>query len=316
VDSVLREIRAAIETIANDVDLYEETNFGGRVRALDRLELDVVERIDELLLADGSLESLTGLRQDAGLLMGRLGRVDETLFHRLRQRIASGDYTGAELRQQLLGYAGVDSYNADKDHEGYDSLDALVNGLVLTEDAPEEVRPREPEMVAYQPTPARLVLQMVENADFSQDDVFYDIGSGLGQVAILVHLLSGIRVKGVEVEPAYCGYARRCAEQLNLSQVEFINVDARDADYGDGTVFFLYTPCEGQMLAQVLGRLEAESRMRAIRVCTYGPCTAPVGQQAWLKPMDPDVAQPDRLAVFSASEHWRARDVPSSASTR
>jgi hypothetical protein len=297
-DSIVREIRSDIEAIESNTELYEETNFGARVKALDRLEFDVAERIEELLLTNCGLESLAGLKQYAEMVRGRLERVDEGLFQTLRQRIASGDYTSSWLRQQLVTYAGGDWSDESEPNEGYDSLDALVHGLLLAEPAPEEVRQREPEMVPYQPTPARIVLEMVDKTDFRPDDVFYDIGSGLGQVAVLVHLLSGARTRGLEVEPAYCHYARRCARGLNLSHVEFINVDAREADYSDGTIFFLYTPFEGGMLDQVLGKLRDESRKRSIRLYTYGPCTLLVSQQAWLERVDHNGDRVDRLATF------------------
>jgi hypothetical protein len=38
----------------------------------------------------------------------------------------------------------------------------------------------------------------------TQADVFFDLGSGLGQVPILVNLLSGAAAKGMEFEPVYC----------------------------------------------------------------------------------------------------------------
>ena len=132
--------------------------------------------------------------------------------------------------------------------------------------------------------------------------VFYDIGSGLGQVSTLTHLLSGVQAKGVEVELAYCDYARRCARGLNLSQVEFINVDAREADYSDGTVFFLYTPFEGRMLERVLERLKHESRKRRIQLYTYGPCTRQVARQRWLERVDQNGNHVNRLAIFRTPE--------------
>jgi len=153
-------------------------------------------------------------------------------------------------------------------------------------------------MVFYQPTPARIVLQLVDRAGFLQHDVFYDIGSGLGQVSILVHLLSGIRAKGVEFEPTYCDYARRCARGLNLPEVQFINADAREADYSDGTIFFMYSPFEGRMLERVLERLRHESAKRSIRLCTYGPCTQQVNRQSWLECLDDNGIRVDRLAMY------------------
>ena len=186
--------------------------------------------------------------------------------------------------------------------DGYDDLDALVNGLLLAEVPPEGPSRRDPEMLFYQPTPARIVLEMVERADFRQQDVFYDIGSGLGQVSILVHLFTGVRATGVEVEPEYCDYARRCARGLNLSRVRFVNADAREADYSDGTIFFLYTPFTGRMLQQVLERLGHESEKRRIRLCTYGPCTPHVAGQTWLERLDQNGNQVDKLAMFRTPE--------------
>lgn len=297
-DSIIREIRSNIEARESHTALYVETNFSDRAEALDFLESDVIDRIEGLLLKDGWSESLTSLKHYAETVRTRLEGVDEGLFRRLRQNIASGNYTSAELKQRIAGYAGGASSGGSQADEGYDNLDALVSGLLLTEVAPEGPGQRDPEMLFYQPTPARIVLEMVERVDFGQHDVFCDIGSGLGQVSILVHLLSGIRAKGVEVEPGYCDYARRCARGLNLSQVQFINVDAREADYSDGTIFFLYTPFEGRMLECVLERLRHESETRRIRLCTYGPCTLQVTRQKWLEPLDQNGNQANRLAIF------------------
>ncbi len=299
-ENIIREIRSYIETIKNDKTLYDEMNFSDRADALDSLEFDVIERVESSLLTNGRHEELTSLRQYAEMVKIRLEDVDERLFQRLRYNIASRNYTSAGLRQQIVKYAG-DGLENEQD-ESYDNLDAFTNGLLLIGPAPKETREREPEMVFYQPTPTRIVLELVEKADFQPQDVFYDIGSGLGQVSILVHLLSGVCAKGVEFEPAYCNYARQCTKELNLSQVKFINVDAREVDYADGNVFFLYTPFEGRILEQMLGRLRDESRTRGIKLYTYGPCTLQVAQQNWLERVDQNGREVYRLAIFKTLE--------------
>jgi hypothetical protein len=120
----------------------------------------------------------------------------------------------------------------------------------------------------------------------------------LGQVSILVHLLSGATAKGIEFEPVYCDYARACATKLNLASVQFANIDARDADYADGTIFFFYTPFTGNLLDQVLDRLWRQTRGRTIMLCTYGPCTPQVARQSWLEHLDGNGLDEDKLAVF------------------
>jgi len=299
-DRIIREIRSNIEALELEPALYEEINFSSRAEALDFLESHVSDRIEGLLLKDGWSEALTGLMQYAEMVRRGLEGVDQGLFQRLRQEIACGNYTSLDLRKRIAAYAGDASSGGSQPDEGYDSLDALVNGLLLADVAPEAPSQRDPEMVFYQPTPARVVLETVERADFREHDVFYDLGSDLGQVSILVHLLSGIPTKGVEVEPAYCEYARQCARGLNFSQVQFVNVDARTADYSDGTVFFLYTPFEGKMLEQVLERLRHESTKRRIRLCTCGPCTLQVARQKWLERLDPNGNHVNRLAIFTS----------------
>jgi len=241
------------------------------------------------------------LKRRAERVRERLEGIDARLFRGLRARIRSGDYMGADLRRWFDEYAGHASDGGGGDDVGYDSLDMFFNGLLRIDVAPREQREREPEMVFYQPTPVRVVLELVERTDVGKDDVFYDLGSGLGQVIILVNLLTGARTRGVEFEPAYCEYARQCAQRLNLSRVEFINLDAREADYAEGTVFFLYTPFEGGMLQEVLGRLRDEARKRPIKVCTYGPCTRQVFERGWLRCVGRSADHEYGVAIFKSA---------------
>jgi hypothetical protein len=178
--NTILEIRADIEAIESDAALYEEMNFSGRAKALESLEFHVIERIESLRLTDGWSEALRVLLQRAETVRGQLNGVDECLFQKLREQIASGQLHGAELRQRLIECTAGASSPAGAGGESYDSLDALVSGFLLAEVAPEETRQQEPEMVFYQPTPARIVLEMAERVDLRHDDVFYDIGSGLG----------------------------------------------------------------------------------------------------------------------------------------
>jgi SAM-dependent methyltransferase len=168
------------------------------------------------------------------------------------------------------------------DTTSYDNLDLFVNGILTFRELPVETRKREPDMVYYQKTPARIILKLIRQAELAPQDVFFDLGSGMGQVSILVNLLGSVISKGVEFEPSFCDYAKKCASDLQLHDVNFTNIDARSADYSSGTVFFMYTPFEGKMLLDVLERLRNESKKRKIKLFTYGPCTVVVAKQDWL----------------------------------
>jgi len=122
-------------------------------------------------------------------------------------------------------------------------------------------------------------------------------------VPILVHLLTGVRAVGIEIEPAYCRVARKEAERLGLSGVSFLEGDARTADYRPGTVFYLFTPFVGEMLQDVLDRLEEQVKGRAVTVCGYGPCNPRLARQGWLRSEDADPEHEFKLAMFTGARH-------------
>lgn len=294
---VTDEIQSDLEAIEKNVALYQETNFDSRVEAIDYIEFNIIDRIEGLLQTINPPEELIPLKQYAERVKRQLEDIDDNLFQRLRADIRMGGYAGTAFKELINEYV---RRGRQLDEIGYDSLDMFINGLLLTNIVPIETKNREPEMVHYQQTPARIIFELVEKAQFRPEDVFYDVGSGLGQAPILVNLLSGVTAKGIEFEPAYCDYARGCAADLNLSRVEFINADARTVDYSEGTVFFMYTPFEGRILQEVLEKLRGESRRRRLQLFTYGPCTAQVAQQSWLKGGDQNGNHLYKLGVFSS----------------
>ncbi|HEY4907344.1 MAG TPA: class I SAM-dependent methyltransferase [Candidatus Acidoferrum sp.] len=185
--------------------------------------------------------------------------------------------------------------NAPEDGDSYDCLDELLSGVFrfVVPDKPKIDLPSE--MVAYQPTPARHIFEMIRRAKFTPKDVFVDLGSGLGHVPLLIAICTSARAIGIDLEPAYVECARHSAEELRLHSATFLTHDARDADLSSGTVFYLYTPFRGAILRTVLDRLRAEADTRAIRVCSFGPCTTIVMAEAWLT-LDPNDS--GRISVF------------------
>lgn len=294
------QICAELEAIETNPALREETNFVGRADALDRIEFHLLDPINAV---DVPSDDLVHLKKRAQFLFDQLAKIDQDIFQRLRARIADGTLRGDVLGKEFERYL----CNPGKSDRGYDPFDIFVNGLLRLDRLPHETRPREPEMVFYQPTPARVILELTEIISITPKDVFYDLGSGLGQVCILVHLLTGARTCGIEFEPAYCDYARQSAERLKLAHVEFISTDARDADYAEATIFFMYTPFKGSMMTNVLQRIEFASRGRAVHIFTYGECTSQVSKQPWLELVAQRHKDADALAVFKRSEFARER---------
>lgn len=229
-------------------NLFDERSFMARSEALEALELE-----DAFGTATADLRS-------------RLEAIDAALFARLREEIRARHLRGDALRTTIEAFVPPTQTPAGR----YDHLDAFLTELLLHRPLPASTKPLEREMVFYQRTPSRIVLELAQH--LQPHDVFIDIGSGLGEVAVLVNLLTNVRTKAIEYETAYCDYALQLARDLALDNIEFVNEDARTADLSDGTVFFLYTPFTGSMLRKVLARLPSRAK-----VFTYGPCTLELG---------------------------------------
>jgi hypothetical protein len=285
------EIETDITAIENNASLYKEKNFEKRIEAIDFLEFHVFDLPEELIQLKNRAEKLKSTLED----------IDAKLFQKLRKNISTGGYTRTAFKNMVKEYVAFNLDDvAHMEEPGYDNLDIFINGLFPFQTMPEPTKDLEPEMVFYQKTPARVVFELVEKARLTNDDIFFDLGSGLGQAAILVNLLTGITAKGIEFEPAFCDYANDCAAQLNLSKVTFINADARKSDYTEGTVFFMYTPFKGEIMEEVLAALHKEALSRRIKVITYGPCTPQVVLQSWLHCEVPANGNIYKPAVFTS----------------
>ena len=179
---------------------------------------------------------------------------------------------------------------------GYDYLDESISGVLRFEEPSAEVVPLESDMVAYQPTPARHIFDLIRRIELTERDFLIDLGSGLGHVTLMASICTGANCTGIELEPSYVDCACKSARSLSLNNARFIQGDVRTADLSDGTVFYLYTPFTGATLRDVLNSLRHEAARRAIRVCTLGPCTQIVAEEQWLSVIGR--LEVDRIAIF------------------
>jgi SAM-dependent methyltransferase len=148
--------------------------------------------------------------------------------------------------------------------------------------------------VPYLPCPVDALLRLVEQARVQASDVFVDVGSGAGRAAALVHLMTGARVIGLEIQPALVAAARDMTARLRLPDVTFVQGDApqlTDA-LSAGSVFLLYCPFSGDRLAAVLATLATRARTRTLRVCCVD---LPLPLTDWLTPASPPATD---LAVY------------------
>jgi Histone methylation protein DOT1 len=275
-----KDLQELITQLEGDSFLFAPDQVRRRIDALDELDAHL----------GGSGPDVASQDERVRVLRAKIEAANSEQYESVRREIRRGGRADALLR--LLSDAGDPAAGLS-----YDYMDELVSGVLqLREPDRGDVHPGH-EMVFYQPTPVRHILQMIRVSGLGADDVLVDLGSGLGHVALLATMLTGCVSYGIEVEEAYVACARECAESLGLGRVRFVQEDARIADFSAGTVFHLYTPFTGTMLANVLERLWSESARRPIRICMLGPCTSVVAEAPWLiaSSTRPDVGQ---IALF------------------
>src|SRR5262249_13648855 len=125
-----------------------------------------------------------------------------------RAEIESGALRGAALLELLLSIPFCDR-------------DAWLDELLRFEELP----PDDPDLprgsVPYLPSGVEEIVAMVREVPLRPDDVLVDVGSGLGKVIILAHLLSGAQARGVEIQEPLVRSARRRCAALALGGVSF-----------------------------------------------------------------------------------------------
>lgn len=272
--------------IEQDRSLERPEQLRERVRAMDRLEDVMWHEAEETSATYRS--TLDRLRHRAQVRHATLADVQRRLCGAVRCAIVQG--AGAHA---LRGWLHHDDLSAPW---GYDHLDALIGDVLSLDEPTDTIAALERDMVFYQPTPVRHVLDLIHRAHLRSDDIVVDLGSGMGHVPLLVSICTDAQACGVEREPAYVESARRAAQALHVNRASFVAQDARDADFSRGTVFYLYTPFTGDMLRHVLDRLHDEARHRSFRVATLGPCTPAVAGESWLRPASEPCA--DRITLF------------------
>ena len=235
------------------------------------------------------------IHERAKALRTQLEAANAELYQSVRADIVRGAQLHTFL-QWIQGSVTQDRLGRPLPGFGFDFRDELVSGVLQLREPSEPNLQRSPEMVPYQPTPVRHILQLIAATALGADDVFVDLGSGLGHVPLLVSMVTEAQSLGIEVQAAYVASARECAQSLRLSRLRFIPQDAREADLSSGTVFYLYSPFNGSILTDVLSALRMESTRRPIKICSLGPCTRTVASETWLKAS----ALPDmgRITVF------------------
>lgn len=167
--------------------------------------------------------------------------------------------------------------------------DAWVDRLLELDDIPDDGPTLPRGGVPYLPCAIDSVLRAIDLAGVTETDRFVDVGSGVGRVTTIVHLLTGASTLGLEIQPQLATAARALASRLGLERVKTRDGDAH---LDEGTVFFLYCPFSGDRLNTFLDELERVRR--PLRLCCVD---LPIPARPWLT----QLAESQDVTVFTSA---------------
>ena len=274
-------------------ELELDTAFPSRGSALE-----LVRIANEWVAASPDSPESRYIGSIAADLAEKISAVNLRIRREWRERIGNASFRGRAVREALDRYTAYRPDSPSRAHYGPDGLDGLIDCILGIEPNEVHLQRAETEFVHYEPVPARVILELIDRVPVDDARVFYDMGSGLGRVNVLVALLATCPSKGVEIDRRLVSRAKASVGALGLGErITFICEDATTVEISDGTVFFLFSPFHGRSLDAFLGRLE--DRRERVSICSYGNSTIHFAGVPWLKARDTPHIDPFKLAVFS-----------------
>jgi precorrin-6B methylase 2 len=114
-----------------------------------------------------------------------------------------------------------------------------------------------------------------------KNSTFYDIGSGFGAMVFYLAIMYDFKkIVGIEIAPWRVEYCNNVKSRLGLNNVEFLCKDARDAEYSEGDLFYLFNPFPNEkVLKGVAKKLE---KCKGKIIASIGACNNYFNNQEWL----------------------------------
>lgn len=137
-------------------------------------------------------------------------------------------------------------------------------------------RGRHGDRKCYEPIRYSILFKYLKPLRPSDQDVVFDIGSGLGRALHVFSRLGVRRCIGIEIVDELARAARDNARRLRGRKcpIETRVQDAATADYDDGTIYLFFNPFGAATLRAVLGRINQTlaAKPRRIQIAYFTPC--------------------------------------------
>jgi SAM-dependent methyltransferase len=138
----------------------------------------------------------------------------------------------------------------------------------------------------YMPTSYFDLLKVLRRAGLSSDDIFVDLGSGMGRAVFLASHLGARKSIGLELVPRLHERAEANRRRGHWPNVEFHLGDARESIFPDVTLLWMFNPFGPAIMETMLAKLK-EKRTGELRIIYLNPLHDDVLRRSgWLTKVD------------------------------
>jgi len=141
---------------------------------------------------------------------------------------------------------------------------------------PEVNAGRKGDALFYEPTPYRQLEKIVQYIKIKPEDVCVDIGCGLGRVVCVFATCEVKKVIGIEVSEEFVRMTKENLAKLKTGKkplIDIIHIDAKDYNFSEGTIYFLFNPFGYETLKKVIENIAngIKNNPRNIRIIYLNP---------------------------------------------
>jgi hypothetical protein len=145
-----------------------------------------------------------------------------------------------------------------------------------------------PDAVHYEPLPYYAVFKIMQRLALGPNDVFVDVGSGMGRAVCVAASHAISRVLGVEIDPQLNVIASANAARMRHrhAPIHLRCQSATDFDFTEATALWIFNPFGAATMAKVIARIRAswEASPRPLRIAYINAtCAHLFAAEPWLE---------------------------------